>query len=60
MCEIITATGNQVGTDGEMMSEDLEMWKHDPVECVKELIGNPAFRDVISYVPERAFADKAG
>jgi hypothetical protein len=34
--------------------------KRDPVECVKELIGHPAFRDVISYVPERAFADKAG
>jgi hypothetical protein len=43
-----------------MMTEDLELWKRDPVECVKELIGNPAFQNLVSYVPQRAYADKAG
>ena len=43
-----------------MLTEDLELWKRNPVSCIKELIGNPAFKDHISYVPERVYADKAG
>lgn len=59
-CEIVTAQGNVVGEDGTLKTEDLELWKRNPVDCVKELIGNPAFRSLISYVPQRAYADKAG
>ena len=59
-CEIVTAHGNRVGQDGTVMTEDLELWKRDPVEFVKELIGNPAFQNLVSYVPQRAYADKAG
>ncbi|KDQ53784.1 hypothetical protein JAAARDRAFT_197225 [Jaapia argillacea MUCL 33604] len=40
--------------------ENVELWRRDPVKCIKELMGNPAFRDVISLVPERVFADKEG
>jgi Plavaka transposase len=36
--------------DGGMMSKEVELWRRDPVECVRELIGNPAFREVISYL----------
>lgn len=43
-----------------MMSEDLELWKRDPVDCIKELIGNPSFQNHVAYVPERAYTDKAG
>ena len=42
------------------MSEDLELWKRDPVECIKDLIGNPAFQDLMSYVPQRAYTDAEG
>lgn len=42
------------------MSEDLELWKRDPVECIKDLIGNPAFRDLMSYVPQQAYTDAEG
>jgi hypothetical protein len=35
-CEIVTMHGNKVGQDGTMMMEDLELWKRDPVECIKE------------------------
>ena len=41
------------------MTEDLELWKHNPVECVKDLIGNLSFRNLVSYVPQRVYADKA-
>ena len=44
------ADGDHVGDDGKMMSEDLELWMQDPVECVKELVGNPAFFLKIFYV----------
>ncbi|KAG1904900.1 uncharacterized protein F5891DRAFT_1126271 [Suillus fuscotomentosus] len=32
----------------------------DPVECVHDLIGNPTFKDYLSYVPEQVFADPQG
>ena len=52
--------GDRVGEGGETMSEDLELWMRDPVECVKELIGNPPFKNFMSLVPERVFADENG
>jgi hypothetical protein len=32
----------------------------DPVECVRELIGNVAFRECMAYAPEKTYADKDG
>ncbi|KAJ7443741.1 hypothetical protein B0H11DRAFT_2343747 [Mycena galericulata] len=59
-CEIVTAAGNQLDENDEMMKEDLELWKRDPVECIKELIGNPAFQDHMAYAPERVYSSKIG
>jgi hypothetical protein len=59
-CEIVTAAGNKLDENGEMMKEDLEMWMQDPVECIKELMGNPAFHDYMVYVPERVYGNKSG
>jgi hypothetical protein len=28
------------------------------VECIHELIGNPAFRDKMQYVPEKVYEDR--
>lgn len=41
----------------EIMTEDLELWKRDPVECIKELLGNPAFREYMAYMPERVYGN---
>ncbi|KAI6116503.1 hypothetical protein F5141DRAFT_1187665 [Pisolithus sp. B1] len=46
-CEIINVVGDIISKD-------------DPVECVEELISNPAFQDVMAYVPEHAYADAKG
>ncbi|EIM82509.1 uncharacterized protein STEHIDRAFT_64969 [Stereum hirsutum FP-91666 SS1] len=35
------------------MTEALELWKRNPVELVRELIGNPAFKESLRYAPER-------
>ena len=59
-CNIIEVPGDLLDDDGNPMSEQLELWHRDPVECVKALIGNPAFKDFISYVPERVYRDDKG
>ncbi|KIK13304.1 hypothetical protein PISMIDRAFT_18070 [Pisolithus microcarpus 441] len=59
-CEMIDVEGDVVTEDGTMKREQLELWWRDPVECVQELIGNPAFWDLMSYVLERAYADAKG
>jgi hypothetical protein len=41
--------------DAAYMAEEAELWRRDPVECVKELISNPAFRDLIRYAPEQLY-----
>ncbi|RDB21586.1 hypothetical protein Hypma_011245 [Hypsizygus marmoreus] len=43
-----------------MKREATELWYRDPVECVEELMGNPAFRDVMKYAPEQLFKDEKG
>lgn len=52
--------GNKVNGNGEMMKEDLDLWMRDPVECVKELIGNPSFKNHMVYAPAKAYTDRAG
>lgn len=49
-----------VDAKGEPMTEALELWKRDPVELVRELIGNPAFKDSLRYAPERILEELKG
>ncbi|KAG1878582.1 hypothetical protein C8R48DRAFT_752658 [Suillus tomentosus] len=59
-CKKVTVRGNCEDDKGEMLQEDVELWSRDPVECVKELIGNPAFKEHMAYSPAKAYADRAG
>jgi Plavaka transposase len=59
-CSIIEFSGDRLDDEGNTMNECLELWHRDPIECVKGLIGNPAFKDFISYVPERVYMDVEG
>lgn len=56
----MSVEGDRVGEDGKKLSEDLELWRRDPLECIQELIGNPAFASEIAYEPERVYTDAAG
>ena len=56
-----------IRTEGELLDEDdkpiveeHELWVRDPVECIRELIGNPAFREYMAYAPEKTYTDKYG
>ncbi|KAI0071637.1 hypothetical protein K474DRAFT_1712310 [Panus rudis PR-1116 ss-1] len=53
----VKVVGDLKGEDGKPMTERLELWRRDPLECVRELIGNPEFRESMKYTPEKVFAD---
>ncbi|KAJ7845794.1 hypothetical protein B0H13DRAFT_1647159 [Mycena leptocephala] len=53
----IPLTGDIVDENGKLKEETAELWFRDPVDCVKELMGNPAFKYVMDYAPTRLFVD---
>ncbi|KAG2096657.1 hypothetical protein BD769DRAFT_1631432 [Suillus cothurnatus] len=59
-CTKVTVCGNRENENGELLEEDVDLWSRDPVECVKELIGNPSFKADMVYTPTRAYSDPAG
>ncbi|KAH7907715.1 hypothetical protein BJ138DRAFT_1014064 [Hygrophoropsis aurantiaca] len=59
-CEEITIQGDCVDNNGKPLTETLELWHRDPVEIMKELVGNPLFKDVMAYEPQRLFVDAEG
>ncbi|EPQ57716.1 hypothetical protein GLOTRDRAFT_36697 [Gloeophyllum trabeum ATCC 11539] len=59
-CHTIQIAGDREDDDGQVMTEEAELWVRDPVECVRELIGNPAFKEVMAYAPEKVFRDEEG
>ncbi|KAI6154402.1 hypothetical protein EDD17DRAFT_1779867 [Pisolithus thermaeus] len=59
-CEMIDICGDIISKDGTMKHEQLELWQCDPIKCVQDLIGNPTFWDVMSYIPECAYMDANG
>ena len=60
-CDIVTSPGNQLTDDGEPAPpERLELWRRDPVECMKELMGNPIFKESLEYAPQKHFTDEEG
>jgi hypothetical protein len=60
-CDIISSKGNQLNAEGEPLPmEKLELWRRDPVECIKELMGNPALKKYMKYAPERVYEDDEG
>ncbi|KAG1867160.1 hypothetical protein DFJ58DRAFT_714433 [Suillus subalutaceus] len=56
----INVEGNKLTNDGHCETEDLELWLRDPVDCICELMANPEFDRMVSYAPERVFADAEG
>jgi hypothetical protein len=59
--DIITSEGDPRNEEGDLMPpEKLELWCQDCIECVRELMGNPMFKDVLKYAPEKAYLDLEG
>ena len=56
--EQVTVTGDHVGENGQVATEILDLWRRDPLDCIRELIGNPAFREIMAYAPEQIYSDE--
>jgi hypothetical protein len=59
-CKKVSVTGNHADEDGNIMTEEVEVWHRDVVDCVCELLGNPLFKEYMAYTPVHTFKDKAG
>ncbi|KAG1868599.1 hypothetical protein F4604DRAFT_1881515 [Suillus subluteus] len=59
-CKKISVQRNQTDEKGEPLHEEVELCMRDPVECIKDLIGNPLFKDHMVYAPAQAYTDSAG
>ena len=59
-CNVVTAQGDIIGENGSPMVEDLELWYRDPVDCMRELLSSPTFKDYISFTPEHVYSDSEG
>lgn len=58
-CDIIDSPGDRLDEDGKPMApEELELWHRDPIECVQELLSNPAFVNHLKFGPERVYLDE--
>ncbi|KAJ7060231.1 hypothetical protein C8F01DRAFT_988791 [Mycena amicta] len=51
-CKMVHVPGDHIDDNKKVMSEDLELWIHDPVECIKELMSNPTFKESMAYVSQ--------
>ena len=58
--EILEVTRDEVDELGKPRKETLEVWMWDPVECIRELVGNPLFKEFLHYEPIRVYADGEG
>ncbi|KAJ2975809.1 hypothetical protein NUW54_g11669 [Trametes sanguinea] len=58
--EVMEATGDKLGEDGKPRTERIELWSRNAVDCVRELMGNPAFRESLVYSPQRSYMDEEG
>ncbi|PBK70867.1 hypothetical protein ARMSODRAFT_884244 [Armillaria solidipes] len=59
-CEVFELWGDLLNEQGEPRTEEVELWKRDPVACIQELIGDARFKDYMHYAPERVYVDGKG
>ncbi|KAI6102035.1 hypothetical protein EDD16DRAFT_1696689 [Pisolithus croceorrhizus] len=67
-CELVYTNGDvkdirhdQGDDEGHTIDgEEMELWVCNPVACIRELIGNPAFNGNIAYTPEKVYTDCHG
>lgn len=58
--EIRSVDGDGKNPDGTTLTEEVELWYRDPVECIQEIMADRAFEGAMAYAPERVYADGEG
>ncbi|KAI0741314.1 hypothetical protein C8Q80DRAFT_1273779 [Daedaleopsis nitida] len=56
-CNIIKVEGDLMGPNGKPLTEEMELWRRNPVDCIEELLGNPALKRYIQYSPVKVSKD---
>ncbi|KAJ6540666.1 hypothetical protein B0H19DRAFT_959211 [Mycena capillaripes] len=62
-CNPVELVGDELDGDQQPKKEIVEVWYRDPVECVRELLGNPSFTKQgvkIQYKPIRVYKNLRG
>ncbi|KAF7293104.1 hypothetical protein MIND_01209800 [Mycena indigotica] len=60
VAEFLTITGDLMGDDGKPMTEELEFWHRDALECLEEIMANPAHEKSTHYAPQHVYRDAEG
>ena len=53
--DVIKMKGNKLDANHVAMTEEVELWRQDPVDCIKELIRSPTFAESLVYEPVQVF-----
>ncbi|KAF8573570.1 hypothetical protein K439DRAFT_1375015, partial [Ramaria rubella] len=56
-CLKVTVKGYLQDANGVDIVEELKVYHRDPVECVRELLGNAAFCEHLCYAPHKVWED---
>ncbi|KAJ7574249.1 hypothetical protein C8J56DRAFT_1126202 [Mycena floridula] len=59
-CEGKVIEGKIKGPKGEFLTENVEVWMRDPLECIEELVGNPMFEEYLDYAPYHVYYHSDG
>lgn len=60
VCETFEVRGDRKDRQGRPQRETLQLWRRDPIECIRELVGNEAFKEKMHFKPERVYEDEDG
>ncbi|KAG6808947.1 hypothetical protein H0H92_002281 [Tricholoma furcatifolium] len=58
-CQSFQLTGDEKDPDGNFLTQEIELWHRNPVECIKELLESPFIGKKNAYQPIRVYRDHA-
>lgn len=56
----ITVNGTCLDEYSKKMTEVLDLWVRDPMAVIADLIGNPEFKDDLTYEPSWTYEEEDG
>lgn len=59
-CTTIEAKGDLVDSSGNPLVEYLDVWHRNPIDVIKDLLGNPHFKDSLQWSAIRRYRDNKG
>ncbi|KAJ3503514.1 hypothetical protein NLJ89_g8395 [Agrocybe chaxingu] len=60
ICSPFLITGDELDKVGKQRTETVELWHRNPVDCIKELMSNPAFEEKLCYSPCHVYRSEDG